>query len=518
MTPEQARARARARLRLQQQGGGQQPAPTPAAKPPGLGERIRRTGFGQLLESIGSSDVGRQLSDPRLALQAADDVVRIGLDTASFGGADWLTGQLPGSEGVEAERKRTALARERAGWSAPVLDVTTAVAATPSLVARLPQAASWAGKGLRYGAGAIEGGLQTALSAFGHGEENPAELLRQGITGTGLSAAGQALGGKVGSWLERRRAAASQAFKKAGEVKDAATAKYKQVEASGAHYPMAETDTLLQNLDNALVEETATPGLDDRAIAVVERLRKDWAGKPISPSELDKVRQWIDRKLIAGNPRGPDAQLGYRLKKEIDGFATRSKPIDLVSGQPNPQAIANLEEARSLYARGSRSADVEKAAAKAKKQAKTTGSAITGGNIENTSRQQFEKLQTRIEEGRTGGWSRDELARIKQIAAGTVGRNVGRLGGVISPFRGSIPLLAHAATGGMFAPLGIAGEVAAQLGRRATAREIEELAALVRDPGGKGLTADPAKVQQIRDLLARVMTGGQRAYQVQGGP
>lgn len=493
MTPEQARARAAARLRLQQKQGGAVPA---APEQPSLLSRI-----------------GSDLANPGKALQALDDMARIGVDTASFGFADPAIGYLTG----ENERAKTQAARERAGWAGTGMDVATAIETAPvALTGKvigvgkgvLPTIGRWLG----YGA---EGAGQAALSAVGHGETDPGKIAEQAATGAAFGTAGQAIGGKIGSWIERRRAKAAQPFKAAGDVKAASSAKYKQVEQSGAHYPMDQTDTLLKNLDNALVEETATPGLDDRAIAVVNRLKKDWAGKPINPTELDKVRQWIDKKLIAGNPRGPDAQLGYRLKDEIDNFATKAEPIEPVSGQPSPQVAADLQEARSLYARSSRAKAVEGAAEKATAQAKKTGSAITGGNIENTRRQQFTKLQTKIEEGKTGGYSPEEVSRIGQIAKGTVGRNIGRLGGAISPLRGSLPLVANLLSGGTLTPFGAAGEAAALLGQRATSREIEDLAALVRDPTGKGLTTDPAKVQQIRDLLATIMVGGARAG---GGP
>jgi hypothetical protein len=471
-----------------------------------------------LLSRIANSQQVKDLMDPGKAGQALDDMARIGVDAASFGFADPAIGYLTG----EDERAKTQAARSRAGWAGTGMDVATALETAPGFVTgkligkakgAIPTVARWLG----YGA---EGAGQAALSSVGHGETDPSKIGEQAAIGGGLGVAGQAVGGKIASWAERRRAKAAQPYQTFKDVKAAGQAKYGEVDASGAHYPISDTDTLLQSLDTTLTNLKATPGLDDRAIAVVNRLKQDWAGKPINPSELDKVRRWIDKRLIAGNPRGDDAQLGYRLREEIDKFTGTTNPIDPVTGLPDTQVNATLEDARSLYARSSRAKAVEGAEAKAQKQADKTGSALTGGNIENARRQQFDRLQTKIEEGKTGGYSNAETERLAQIVKGTVGRNIGRAGSVISPLRGGLPALLHLAafpaTGGVSTMIGGLGEVASRLSNRATSKEIEELGALVRDPSGRGLTSDPAKIEAARQFMAKLMIGGQRAAQAGG--
>lgn len=472
-----------------------------------------------LMSRIANSQQVKDLMDPGKAVQALSDVGRVAADDLTFGFADPAIGYLSGQD----ERGMTQQARQRMGWAATPLDLTAMVEGSPALAGKVVSGAKGfvpaVSRAVGYGA---EGAGQAALSAVGHGETDPGKIGEQAAIGSALGAGGSAVGGKVASWAERRALKAAQPFKTSADIEAASGAKYKQVDQSGASYPRDQTDTLLQGLDRTLVENTATPGLDDRAIALVNRLKKDWAGKPINPTELDKVRRWVDEKLIAGNPRGPDAQLGYRLKDEIDNFSKQGNVIDPLTGQPNAQVNQDLLDARSLKARQYRSEAVDTAAAKAQKQADKTGSALTGGNIENATRQQFDKLQAKIPEGAgRGGWGEDAAARIKQIAEGTTGRNIGRFGGAFSPLRGSVPALAHMIlgpfTGGLSTAVGIGGEVAAQLGRRATARQVEDLAALVRDPSGRGLTSDPAKIQQARDLMARIMVSGQRTSQMGGG-
>lgn len=467
-----------------------------------------------LLSRIANSEQVRDLINPSKGLQAADDMARIFADTATFGFLDPLIG--------EGEREKTQAARERAGWAGTAMDVTSALTTAPAIAGKLVPAAkgAWPAVARMLGYGA-EGAGQAALSAYGHGERDPSALLKDALIGGGLSTAASGVGGMVGELVERYKAKAGQQFKSFKDLEAAAGKKYDAVDASGSMYKLDDTDAMLAKLDDVLTNERATSGLDDRAIAVVNRLKKDWAGKPISPTELDKVRRWVREKLIASDPRGPDAVLGKKLMEEIDSFTKGTSPIDPVSGAPDPKVIADLDEARSLRSRGYRAKDVEKAEAKAKKQAKRTGSAITGGNIENTTRQQFGKLDDKIDAGGagSGGWTGKEVEGIKKIAEGSLGRNIGRMGAAISPVRGSVPALIHAIaaplSGGLSTVAGMGGELAAQLGKRATARQVEELAALVRDPAGKGISTDPAAVQQYRDILARMMQGSVRAG---GGP
>lgn len=58
---------------------------------------------------------------------AADDVMRIGADSLSFGGADRIASALPGGGSLEEERFRTEAARTRAGGAAIPIDVLAAL-------------------------------------------------------------------------------------------------------------------------------------------------------------------------------------------------------------------------------------------------------------------------------------------------------------------------------------------------------------------------------------------------------
>lgn len=476
---------------------GVPPAQQQPAQQPSLMERLAGN---PTIQKLVNSQQAQDLTSPGKAFQAADDLARIGADTASFGFADPAIGYFTGAD----ERAKTKAARDRAGWAGTGMDVVTALETAPNLLAGklLPAAkGAWPAVQRAFGYGA-EGAGQAAVSALGHGERDPAQLLMDAGIGGTLGAAGSAIGGKVGSWLERRRAKANQPYKDTQAVKDASSAKYKVVDQSGAHYPAAESDKLLKTFDDVLAGEDATAGIDDRALAWVAKRRADWGGNDMPVAKLEKLRRSIDKKLVGSDPRSSDAQIGLKLKAEIDDFMKKNVPVDPATGQALPEVTATLKEARDLSARGKRAAEIEKASAKA-------------GPGENARRRQFTKLGEKIDERGGRGYSPDEVSRIKAIAKGTLARTAANAAGVLSPFRGPVQLLGHVMTGGTGLPLGMAAEGAMQLGRRATSRDINDLTALVRDPSGKGLTTDPAKVQQIRDLLARVMVGGAR---VGGGP
>lgn len=112
--------------------------------------------------------------------QSLDDSMRLIADTASRGYLDkWL--------GPE-EQAKTAAARERQGWGGTAVDVGSAVATSPY---RVGSAA----------AGALAGGLEGAISAYGHQEGWVPGL--DVLEGAGTGAVFGAGGAKAGEWAGR---------------------------------------------------------------------------------------------------------------------------------------------------------------------------------------------------------------------------------------------------------------------------------------------------------------------------
>lgn len=172
---------------------------------------LQRIASNPTIKSLLETQQAQDLADPGKFGQAADDMARIGVDTASFGFADPAIGLLSG----EDERAKTKAARERAGWAGTGMDVAAAVETAPAFITgKLLQGAKGVGAGvgrmLGYGA---EGAGQAALSAVGHGERDPATLIRDAITGGALGAAGEKIGSAVGGWASRLKAKRAAAGK-----------------------------------------------------------------------------------------------------------------------------------------------------------------------------------------------------------------------------------------------------------------------------------------------------------------
>jgi hypothetical protein len=106
--------------------------------------------------------------------EAADDIVRLGVNGATFGYADKLAGYM-GGEGVDAERAKSAQASERAGLAGTVAEIGGSVipavgAARAGVTAAslLPKGAGMLGRTAAAGA---DGAALGALYASGHDED-----------------------------------------------------------------------------------------------------------------------------------------------------------------------------------------------------------------------------------------------------------------------------------------------------------------------------------------------------------
>jgi hypothetical protein len=82
----------------------------------------------------------------------------------------------------------------------------------------------------------------------------------------------------------------------------------------------------------------------------------------------------------------------------------------------------------------------------------------------------------------------------------------------------SVPLAK--ATGGVSAGVQGVAEIAHRVGRGSTARELEDLKALIRDPTGKGIAPSPEHLAEIKDKIAKLMAAGYRTQNRRddGGP
>ena len=160
----------------------------------------------------GSYEDYEQQPEWKKPLIAADDIIRILADTATFGYADKLGGV--------GERFKTQQARERAGWAGTGAEIAGLVAA-PSAAARyVSKAPGLVGAGSRALGFGTEGAAMGGLSAAGHDQD-----IGQGMAfGGGAGAAGGALGGWLNKIFGRSAAKATQEYPTNKSVIDAGDA------------------------------------------------------------------------------------------------------------------------------------------------------------------------------------------------------------------------------------------------------------------------------------------------------
>ena len=143
--------------------------------------------------------------DPGNPVQAGVDVLRQAGDVVSRGGTDWLRSKLYGTT-QEEQAKETEAARQRTGFGGALVEGTAAIA-EPSLLGEL-QTGGRLAKTAWHG---LEGGTQSMLDRWGHGERNPLELGKSFATGAGLTSAVSGLADAGASWFGRRQAREKQA-------------------------------------------------------------------------------------------------------------------------------------------------------------------------------------------------------------------------------------------------------------------------------------------------------------------
>lgn len=202
------------------------------------------------------------------------------------------------------------------------------------------------------------------------------------------------------------------------------------------------------------------------------------------------------------NQPTPDAVAARRAIEKIDGFLDGIAP--------------ELRQANANYRAAKQAQGIDYRVMKAEHRAAKTGS---GSNIENTMRQEVDKIPNR-------GLSPQQIALRDQIVEGTTGRNalrkVGKLG-----VQDGLSLLLHAgagtASGGATVPLAVAGTMARKIGEMLTRGQINNLSKSIRSnaPLAKALAASPRYAQIPKGAkavaAALLSQGAPRATPLIGG-
>lgn len=448
--------------------------------------------------------------------EGLSSALRVAGDTASFGGTDWLRSKLYGTT-QEEERKTTEADAARLGPVGEVATRTGAAMAGPQVMAAAPAKLA---RPLRTVGHAVEGGVQSALDAYGHGQ-SWSDIGKAGVTGAGLTGVVSAIADPISSWLSRRqqraKAIENQTYGNEAELGKAKSAEYGKVDKSGVVYSAGN----LKNLGAELNRLDLVPGRDDKAIALIKERMKQWKGKDMSPSELDAMRQDFRNSLKATDI---EKKQGRDIVEAIDKFTAGTPPVKPLPGgvqgprAPVPQINDTLENARALAAREFQHKTVRRTAEKAERNVTSGRMNPFAPSPESATVKEFSKLDEKIKTGKSPTKFPPAVeAGIEQLYKGTPFRNFAGQAEKLSFSGKELPRWAKIAA----FPVTGAAEVIQRLGKGATQREIEDLQALIRDPSGVGLkvSSDPEYIAKIKDKLARMMTAGYRAQNRQdGGP
>jgi hypothetical protein len=439
--------------------------------------------------------------------QAADDIVRLIANGASFGYADKLAGYM-GGEGTEAERLKSQEARDRAGSAGQFAEVGGAIATPVGLASKGVTLAGRAGTAAMRGVPGlaarsalmgVEGAGYGALTAAGNDQDIG--------TGAAFGAAGGAAGNVAGEALSKAVRSAAGAFNKKPNIpglddieamKDAA---YKRAEAAGVVY----TPQAVEKLNNGLVADLADFGYDPALMpgaSVAIRKIQELEGQNVTLKGLDTIRKVASNGFIPGNK--PNNAVVSKIVNAIDDLSTTAGGGDILMGDAAGGAAA-LKEARQLASRAIKSERVQQALQKAELRAGSTGS---GGNVDNATRQNLRRI---LEKPR--GFTPDEQAALEAAVMGTPTQNGLRLAGKLSPSgNGLMAALGIGATmaNPAMGALSLGGMGAKTIADSITGRNVQKLSEIIRAGGQKSAAeAAPNLVQRLsesqRDRVIRAL-------------
>lgn len=386
-------------------------------------------------------------------------------NAVSFNLADEIGGILPGTDADAQRARQNELAASNPvatiagtiggglamGGKAAQSGLTLMGRNIPVLSAAAPRTASVLAAGAE---GAAYGGL------YGAGGADPGERLSGAATGAAIGGlTGAALQG-VGNAISTRsaRKAAEQAAPAADDLKSAAQSLYRQSEAEGVTIAQPAIQRLGGNLKLA-------------AGRINDRLRPNTAGYMddieamatgnMSLEAFDEFRQSLGKSIARAQP--DDARTLTSMKRLVDNFADNLKPGDFTGDAQ--AAVGLLKQARQTWARASKAQTIERIL----DSADVDGvGRYTQSGFANAVRREMRTLYKSIQKGKQAGWTKEEVALIRQMAMGGSNSRLVNLFAKFAP-RGVVSIAAGQVIGSMAPGVGnvampmighVAGEVA----------------------------------------------------------
>lgn len=346
------------------------------------------------------------------------------------------------------------------------------------------------------GRGAAEGAAWGGLYGAGEGEGFEQRAINSGtgaLTGSALGGAFGAIGrigaGKVDT----------SALPTADELKTAAQAAYQRADNAGVVYSKDAIRRVADVLRGEFADFGYHPELQGGARVALNEINR-LADQNVSLKGLDVARK------IAGNAYQPGNKannaLTAKVADAIDDLVASPQAGDILMGNA-PQAAAALQEARGLYRQASKLETVNNLLERAGLRAASSGS---GGNIENTTRQELRKILTSPKMQR--GFTKPELDAIRSAVLGSKSQDVLRLVGKLSPEGNGLTAMLHllggSATGGATLPAAAVG-MAAKRGADAMSRNSTKIVEALIASGGN---LPAPKLDPIRKAIVGALARG----------
>lgn len=316
------------------------------------------------------------------------------------------------------------------------------------------------------------------------GEYNPAPFMEAATLASPASAAmraGERMIPGAGKALLHERAA----IPSAEALKEAAEAGYKRAGDMGVDIAASAIKNFSGSVRGELEKDGVFDVLAPKTFAILKKLEAPPDGAVASLQNINTIRKTL--RNAARDFANPTEQMAAkRAIDRLDEFTAAIPEKDIVAG-PAAAAFKELEAARGNYAAAKRSDKITGAQERAELNAAVSNS---GQNVGNATRQRIRDILVRPKEA--AGYSSEELAKMEDVARGSLASNLTRGAGNLLGGGGGLGAMVSASIGAasgsaLAGPFGAAGAAAPAVGyglkkisNALTGRQVNQLDDLVR--------------------------------------
>jgi hypothetical protein len=457
----------------------------------------------ETLTAVTPMGMGRELynaaQDPMAALQRVDDSARMLANGATLGFADKFAGYM-NETGTEAERARSAAAKERLGVRGDALEIGGSMLPATKLAKIGVTATRLPGMVGKYAGMALDGAGFGALNAAGHDQD----IGTGAALGAGFGAGGQLIGKGLGSLMS--------AFKKAPVgpnsegLKQASQNAYAAADDAGLVF---KPEAFTQTVDDiaALGREKGMGGplaqvtdkLYPKSKSLVEAL-SDMQGQAPRLMDVEAAKRVAQD---AGKGFDADATTSQQIAKQLRNMIDNASPDDFQAGNV-AVGIPAIQQGRDKWGRFLKSQKLDAALESAKDR---VGANYTQAGLTTALRQEIKRIK-KAPDFKTS-WTPTEQKIIRELVRGKTGENLMRFAGFFAP-KGVVSGAAMGALGTVNAPLALALTGLTHAGRAGAAKvgmnRFEDLQSLV-STGKLDPKLTPAQNEKIR-MMARALMAG----------